>query len=272
MNFVVTQGIRIPKLGLGTFRMQGNLCQAAVESAIGIGYRHIDTAANYKNEVDVGRALKAVNVHRAELHITTKVWRDSLTPNAIRDSLSASLDRLQLDYVDLLLVHWPSADMDIRGVFTTFEELRSSGLTRAIGACNFNLALAKTAIEEVGAKLACVQVEYHALLDQTPILTYLRQHGVPLTAYAPVAQARVNEIPEMIAIARKHNATPIQVALKWLLDQDGVLAIPKSQRQEGQKSNFDALQIQLDCDDKKLIEALPKNVRLVNPPFAPAWD
>ncbi|MGO8021176.1 aldo/keto reductase [Rhizobium leguminosarum] len=272
MDFVETRGIRIPKLGLGTFRMQGSTCQDAVESAIALGYRHIDTAAMYGNEVDVGRAIKASNVDRKDLHVTTKVWHDSLSPDAIRESVARSLESLQLDHVDLLLVHWPSANMDLKSVFETFEALRNSGITRAIGACNFNIALAKAALEDLQVPLAYVQVEYHVLLDQTPLLFYLRGHGVPLTAYAPIAHARVNEIPEMISIARKHEATPTQVAIKWLLDQENVLAIPKSQRPESQKSNLDAMRIELDDEDRRLIAGLPKDVRLVNPPFAPKWD
>jgi 2,5-diketo-D-gluconate reductase B len=272
MDFVETRGIRIPKLGLGTFRMQGTTCQDAVESALGLGYRHIDTAAMYGNEVDVGRAIKSAGVDRGDLHVTTKVWHDSLTPDGIRESVARSLENLQLDHVDLLLVHWPSANMEVKSVFETFEALQLSGATRAIGACNFNIALAKAAIEDLQVPLAYVQVEYHVLLDQTPLLSYLRSHGVPLTAYAPIAHARVNDIPEMIAIARKHHATPVQIALKWLLDQENVLAIPKSQRRESQKSNLDALQIELDDEDRLLIAGLPKDVRLVNPPFAPKWD
>lgn len=272
MDYVQTCGIRIPKLGFGTFRMQGDVCRSAVESAISLGYRHIDTAAMYGNESEVGSAIQASGLPRDELHVTTKVWPDSLTPNGIRSSVAASLDKLKMDHVDLLLVHWPSADMDVGSVFATFEELKAKGLTRASGACNFNIGLTKAAIEDFGVPLACVQVEYHVLLDQTPLLTYLRSKSVPLTAYAPIAHAMVNDIPDMKAIADKHGASPTQVALKWLLDQDGVMAIPKSQRAETQKSNLDALSIGLDDEDRAKIAALPKTQRLVNPPFAPHWD
>ncbi|MGO7733209.1 aldo/keto reductase [Rhizobium leguminosarum] len=268
---IATHGIRIPKIGFGTFRMQGDLCRAAVESALSIGYRHVDTAAMYGNEGEVGAAIASSGVSRDKLHLTTKVWHDCLEPQAIRDSVATSLDKLRVDHVDLLMVHWPSANMDIPRVFDTFEALRAEKLTRAIGACNFNIEMVKAALDS-GAPIACIQVEYHVLLDQTPLLAYLRSKSIALTAYAPIAHAMVSDIPVMKSIARKHDATPTQVALKWLVDQDGVIAIPKSQRPETQKSNLECLSIVLDDEDRARIADLPKNRRLVDPPFAPAWD
>jgi 2,5-diketo-D-gluconate reductase B len=267
-----TQGIALPRLGLGTFRMQGAACQAAVERALGLGYRHIDTAAMYGNETAVGAALAAAALPRETVHVTTKVWHDSLAPDAIRRSLEASLDKLRLDHVDLFMVHWPARDMDLPGLFETLGALKAEGRIRAMGVCNFTLALLRQVVEEIGAPIAANQIEYHVLLDQTPIRTYLAGHGIPLVAYCPLAQGRLADQPELAAIGRKHDASPAQVALKWLLDQPGVAAIPKAERAESQRANLAALDLALDDEDRRIIAALPKRHRLVNPPFAPAWD
>ncbi len=272
MPVIETQGIKLPRLGLGTFRMQGEICRAAVESAIGLGYRHIDTAEMYGNEEAVGAAIAASGIKRAELHVTTKVWHENLAPDAIRRSFAASLKKLQIDYVDLYMVHWPSRNMDLAAIFKTFASLQAEGRIRAVGVCNFTVALLKTTIEELGVKIACNQIEYHALLDQTPVRDYLASQGIPIVAYCPLAQGKFVDHPELTAIGRKHGASPTQVALKWLLDQDGVAAIPKAQRVESQKANLAALALTLDDEDRRRIAALPKNQRCVNPPIAPDWD
>ncbi len=272
MENLQTQGISIPRLGLGTFRMQGDTCRAAVESALGLGYRHIDTAEMYGNEDAVGAAIAASGVARRDLHVTTKVWHENLAPDAIRRSFDASLQKLRLDYVDLYMVHWPAKNMDLPAIFKTLARLQSEGRTRAIGVCNFTVGLLRTVIEDIGAPIACNQIEYHVLLDQTPVRSYLASKSIPVTAYCPLAQGTLAENPQLMAIGRKHNASPTQVALKWLLEQDGVMAIPKSQRQASQKANLDALKLMLDDEDRRIIAALPKDKRFVNPSFAPAWD
>jgi 2,5-diketo-D-gluconate reductase B len=269
---IVTQGIELPKLGLGTYRMQGDTCRQAVESALSLGYRHIDTAEMYGNEEAVGAAIAASGVKRSELHVTTKVWNENLAPDAIRRSFDASLKKLKLDFVDLYLVHWPARNMSQPAIFETFARLQEEKRVRAIGVCNFNLALLRQAIEEVGAPIACNQIEYHVLLDQSAILNYLRPKSIPVIAYCPLAQGKLAEHPQLETIARKHGVTPGQVALKWLLDQEGVVAIPKSARPANQQANLDAWKLILDDDDRRVIAALPKNQRLVNPGFAPAWD
>jgi 2,5-diketo-D-gluconate reductase B len=273
MEILHTQGIAIPRLGLGTFRLQGDACRSAVESAIGLGYRHIDTAEMYGNEAEVGDAVQASGITRADLHVTTKVWHENLAPDAIRKAFDASLAKLKLDHVDLYLVHWPSKRMDLPKVFETLLKLKEEGRTRAIGVANFTVPLLKQAVEEIGAPIACNQVEYHVLLDQSKVLTYLRSKGIPLVAYCPLAQGKVTDNEVLQKIGKKHGASAAQVALKWLLDQDNVAAIPKASRAESQQANLDALKVTLDDSDRAAIAALPKNQRLVSPAaFAPDWD
>jgi len=272
MDRLKTQGISMPKLGLGTFRMQGDVCRAAVESALALGYRHIDTAEMYANEEAIGAAIGSAKVPRGELHVTTKVWHENLAPDAIRRAFDASCKKLRLDHVDLYLVHWPARNMNLPAMFETLMKLKQEGRTRAIGVANFNIALLKTVVEEIKAPVACNQVEYHVMLDQTPLRKYLTAKSIPLVAYCPLAQGRVASDEVLTKIGRKHDASAAQVALKWLLDQDGVAAIPKASRAESQQANLDALKLRLDDEDRKAIAALPKNLRCVNPGFAPAWD
>ena len=256
-------GISLPRLGLGTFRMQGDTCRTAVESALGLGYRHIDTAEMYANEEAIGPAIAASGVARKDLHVTTKVWNENLAPDAIRKAFDTSLKKLKLDHVDLYLVHWPSRSMNLPAVFETLMKLKQEGRTRAIGVANFNIALLKTVVEEIKAPIACNQIEYHVMLDQTPIRRYMASKSIPLVAYCPLAQGRAASDDTLMAIGRKHGASAAQVALKWLLDQDGVAAIPKASRAESQKANLGALNVKLDDDDRKAIASLPKDQRFV---------
>jgi len=272
MEHLQTLGLSMPRLGLGTFRLQGDTCRAAVEGALALGYRHIDTAEMYGNEDAIGAAIAMARVARTDLHVTTKVWNENLAPDAIRRALDTSLKKLRLDHVDLYLVHWPASNMDLPAMFETLLRLKEQGRARAIGVANFNVALLKTVVEEIKAPIACNQVEYHVMLDQTRLRNYLRSKAIPLVAYCPLAQGRAASDATLAAIGRKHGASAAQVALKWLLDQDGVGAIPKASRSESQRANLDALNVGLDDEDRQAIAGLPKDRRCVNPGFAPAWD
>jgi 2,5-diketo-D-gluconate reductase B len=272
MKTISAQNISIPRLGFGTFRMPGGDCQPAVESALELGYRHIDTAEMYQNEEAVGAAIAASGVARKDLHLTTKVWHESLSQEGIKRAFDNSLTKLGTDYIDLYMVHWPSVNMNLPVVLATMQDLLEKGLTRAIGVCNFNMTLLKTAIEEVQAPIACLQVEYHPFLGQSRMLDYARSKHIPLVAYAPLAQGRAATNPVLEHIGSKHGATAAQVAIAWLLDQDSVIAIPKAKRRESQVSNLGALNVQLDDEDRAAINALPKDQRFVTPPFSPDWE
>jgi 2,5-diketo-D-gluconate reductase B len=272
MDTITARGLRMPKLGLGTWRLRGAECTEAVQGALSRGFRHIDTAQMYGNEDAVGDAITATSVPRSDIHLTTKVWWDNLTPDAMRRALDTSLKQLRTEYVDLYLIHWPSRSMDLPAVMATMVTFQEQHLAHNIGVSNFTLALLKRAVEEIGAPISCNQVEYHVLLDQSGVLSYLRSRDMALTAYCPLAQGRLADYPELAAIARKHGASTAQVALKWLLDQDGVAAIPKAGRASSQQANLDALALSLDDEGRALIAKLPKNNRFVSPGFAPVWD
>jgi 2,5-diketo-D-gluconate reductase B len=272
MDTLITQGLRVPKLGLGTFRLQGSDCHDAVVTALRLGYRHIDTAEMYANEDAIGDALEDSDVPREQIHITSKVWWQNLQPDAIRKAFDTSLRRLKTDYLDFYLIHWPAPDMDLAAALETLMRIKDDGGVRAIGVCNFPVVLLKQAVEDIKAPIACNQVEYHVLLGQNRLLNYARSKGVPLTAYAPLAQGRLASYPQLQAIADKHGATAAQVALAWLIEQDGVMAIPKARGEASQQSNLGALGIELDVADRATIAQLPKDQRFVNPGFAPHWD
>jgi 2,5-diketo-D-gluconate reductase B len=272
MARITTHRLTMPKLGLGTWTMRGADCTASVLGALALGYRHIDTAAMYGNEAAIGAALAQTKVPRADIHLTSKVWPDNLAPDAMRRSLDTSLSDLRTSYVDLFLIHWPRPDMNLADALTTLVRLQEAGLARAIGVSNFNVALLRRAVEEIGAPIACNQVEYHVLLDQSKLLAYARAHDIAVTAYAPLARGALGRHAALRSVAEKHGATVEQVALKWLLDQDGVAAIPKAARAASQQTNLDAEKLTLDDADRAVIAALPKSVRLVTPGWRMDWD
>ena len=267
-----TPNLRIPRLGLGTWPMKGAECSEAVSCAIGLGYRHIDTAQMYGNEEDVGAGIARNGIARDTLFVTTKVWWDQLAPDALRRAAEASLKKLGTGYVDLYLIHWPSPEMDLDAALRAMAALRRDGLARAVGVANFPSALLRRAIESGIVPIACNQVEYHVFLSQAPVLELCRRHGLALTAYTPVAKGSVVDDPVLRRIATKHGASPVQVALAWLLAQDNVVAIPKSAREAGQAANLAACALRLDAEDLASINSLPKDRRMVNPGFAPDWD
>lgn len=266
-----TPRLAIPRIGLGTWALRGAEAQAAVEGAIGLGYRHIDTAAMYGNEEAVGAGIAASGVPRSEIFLTTKVWWTELAPEALRASAEASLARLGTAYADLVLIHWPARGMDLAASLEALARLQQDGLARAVGVSNFPPGLLRQALGLAIAPIAALQVECHVYLWQERLAALCRAHGLALTAYSPIAKAQVNEDAAMRAIAAKHGASPVQVALAWLLAQENLVAIPKSGRAEGQRDNLAAAALRLDAADMAAIAALPKDRRLVNPEFAPDW-
>jgi 2,5-diketo-D-gluconate reductase B len=271
-NITTAQGLNMPQLGLGTWPMTGEECTRAVRQALELGYRHIDTAPAYENEAAVGEALRLSDVPRDSIHLTTKVWWDKLQPAAMRQSLEDSLRALGTEQVDLFLIHWPAKDWDLRRSIETLVALRDEGKARCIGVANFPLGLLRQVVDDLGAPLSAIQVEYHVMLDQQCLLDYARSKGLALTAYTPLARGLAADQASIRQIAEKHGVLPSQVALKWLLEQEGVAAIPKASSIANQQSNLDALKVQLDDEDRALIAALPKDTRVVSPDFAPEWD
>lgn len=266
--------ITIPAIGLGTFRLKDQQVIDSVTNGLEVGYRHIDTAQIYGNEAEVGQAIAASKVARKDLFVTTKIWTENLSKEKLIPSLRESLAKLQLDQVDLTLIHWP-APQDSITVAHYMEALASAkamGLTRQIGVSNFTIAHLTQAIDAVSAaNIAAQQIEIHPFLQNRKVVDFTRSHNIPITAYMPLAYGKVNTDPVLLEIAGKHNASAAQIALAWSLQQ-GFSTIPSSTRRANLESNLLAQKIVLSAADMEAIAALDRNERLANPDFAPHWD
>ncbi len=266
------KNLKIPKLGFGTWQIKGEDCTSAVQKALEVGYRHIDTAQIYQNEEFVGKALNSSHIPREDLFIVTKAWKDFLDFKEILISTSKSLDKLKLDYIDLLLIHWPNPQFPIDETLSALKELIDTKKVKFIGLSNFTVSLMRKATK-IYSDLICNQVEYHPFLSQKKVLKELKKNQMFLTAYCPLARGAVFKNSVLKSIAKKYNKYPGQVALKWLIDQDDVVAIPKSSKPKHIKSNFEIFDFELSEEDKKEIEALQKQEkRFVSPEWAPKWD
>jgi len=270
MPLIETKQLRMPRIGLGTWPMKGAECSAAVQGALALGYRHIDTAEMYGNEDAVGAGLAASGVKRDEIFLTTKIWYDKPRGAEIRAAFEASLARLGTPYVDLLLIHWPSPELDLPDAVAMLATLRAEGLARAIGVSNFPAGLLKRAIAEKRG-LACLQVECHLLLDQSVLREICVANDMALTAYSPLGKGQALDHPVLARIAAAHGATPAQVALAWLLAQPNLAMVPKAASPARQAENLGALALRLSAEDRAALAALPKDRRFVNPSFAPDW-
>lgn len=264
------KGTTVPTLGFGTFELKGDTCRQAVANALETGYRHIDTARVYGNESEVGQAIRDSKVRREDLFVTSKVWWEDLSPHAIREAIETSLQKLQTDYLDLALIHWPNPKFSLEESIETLQVFQNAGKIRHYGVSNFPSVHLHEAVGY--GDIFCNQVEYHPLLKQDTVLTTVRDHGAALTAYSPLAQGETIGYPELKSIAEKHGKSSEQVALRWLIEQENVLAIPRSSKPEHIQSNFDIFDFELDAEDNTVIEKLPKDKRQINPSFAPDWD
>ncbi|HEY0525028.1 MAG TPA: aldo/keto reductase [Stellaceae bacterium] len=272
MIYVTMQGRQVPALGFGTWQLTGDQCVRGVRTALDAGYRHIDTAQAYENEADVGRAIAESGVPREQLFVTTKVWTSNFAAPKVKSSVDESLRKLRTDHVDLLLMHWPSGAVPLAETLGALREVQAAGKTRAIGVSNFTVALMRESVERHRADIACNQVEYHALLSQKPVLDYARAHGIVVTAYSPLAHGKLIDHPVLRRIGERHGKTPGQVALRWLVQQPDVMAIPKATSERNIRQNVEIFDFELDERDLKEIEPLTGNDRQISPSWAPAWD
>ena len=263
---------KVPKLGFGTYRLFHQSAVSAVEEALKIGFRHIDTAQIYQNEKEVGEGIRFSKIPREEIFLVTKVWRDSLQPEKVIQTTKESLRRLRMDYVDLLLIHWPNPEVPLNETLSAMESLVREGKTHFIGVSNFPSATLREA-KKICPLIITNQVEYHTLLSQEKMLATLRELGMLLTAYSPLARGEALRLQQVRHIAEKHKKHPAQIVLKWLVDQKNVAAIVKSQAVQRIRTNFDIFHFELDPEDRKTLHALGRNQRrLIDPPFAPQWD
>lgn len=266
----VIKGTRVPALGFGTFRMQGDDCRNGVEDALALGYRHIDTAQGYDNEEQVGAALANSGVPRDEIFLVTKLRPSNFRRGPAKSSTRESLRKLRTDYVDLLLLHWPNDEVPLEETLTALRELQEEGSVRNLGVSNFPSDLVREASEY--ATIFANQVEYHPYLSQKTLLEQAAEMKHMLTAYSPIARGEISDDESLTAIAAEHGKTSIQVALRWLVQQEGVAAIPKASSAEHRRSNFDIFDFELSDEEMERVNGLARGERLVDPEGGPDWD
>ena len=262
----------MPGIGFGTLYTVGDAGSTLIEAALAEGYRYIDTSRFYGNEEEVGRALARSSVPRADIWVTTKLLHPKTPPQPdLRFELDKSLRLLQTDYVDLLLIHWPNPEVSLEWALGEFAALRKQGKARAIGVSNFTTTLLRQALEIVG-DVTANQVEYHPYLSQRPLLELMRSRGVVLIAHSPLARGTVLNDPVLQEIAKRRHLSAAQVALRWLVQQERVVAIPGVQNVEQLRENLKVLDVTFTNDEMAAISALARGTRIVNPKHAPAWD
>jgi diketogulonate reductase-like aldo/keto reductase len=272
MQVVEAHGARIPIVGFGTMRLKEEAGAQAILSAIRAGYRHLDTAAYYGNEREVGQAMRASGVPREDFFLTTKVRDDKLKADDFARSVDNSLKLLDLPFVDLLLIHWPNPNVPMAESMGALNKARRDGLARHIGVANYTVALLDQAMRVTQEPLVTNQIEVHPFLDQTKVIAATRGHGLSVTAYCPIARGRVPGNPVLERIGAAHGKTASQVSLRWLTQQ-GIIVIPGSGKPERQQENFAVLDPTLEPAEMTEIAGLKRpDGRVVNPPQAPKWD
>jgi len=260
----------MPKLGLGTWQnTDAETCAESVAHALDLGYRNVDTAQVYDNEEHVGEGIAAADLDREEVFLATKVWISNLAHDDVLASTDESLDKLGVDAVDLLYVHWPAGEYDAEETLAAFDELYDAGKIERVGVSNFEPRHLDEARELLDAPLFANQVEMHPLLQQEELVDYAQEHDVTLVAYSPLARGKVFEVDELSEIAEKHGVSEAQVSLAWLMGKENVVAIPKASSDAHIEDNFGALDLELDDEDVAKIESIDREERQVDPDFAP---
>jgi 2,5-diketo-D-gluconate reductase B len=270
----------MPRLGLGTYTDDDRAGRReAVRTALEMGYRHVDTAQVYENEEYVGRGLADSGVPREDVFLATKTVHydvpdpegEELEQTDVARAARGCLDRLGVDYVDLLYVHWPAGVYDPETVLRAYEQLHKQGVTRDVGVSNFTLDQMERAREVLTTPILAHQVECHPLLQQETLREDAREHDHWLVAYSPLAKGEVFDVPEIQAVAEKRDVTPAQVSLAWLLSKENVAVIPRATGEDHIRQNYEARDLELDSEDVERIDAIDREERMIDPDWAP-WN
>jgi len=259
----------------GTFPLRDQQIEDALETALDVGYRAIDTAQLYANEKNIGNVISQSSLSRDELFITSKVPTSEFSEAAFIPSVERSLSELQISSLDVLLLYWPPGDEDVRPSLDWLQQAKQQGLAKHIGISNYNSKQMRIAKEHCSDDLVVNQVEFHPLLNQQSLLKTSKELDIPLASYCSVARGKVFEYELFTDIGKTHNVTAAQVVLRWIIQQ-GVSINPMSTKRANQTANFDVLSFELTADDMQQIDALTDTgYRIVDSklvPFAPTWD
>lgn len=256
METVTADGVEIPALGFGTFQLTGQECRRAVATALEAGYRHVDTAEYYDNEEMVGQAIADSDVNREELFLTTKVWRSNLRYEDAIEAATASLDRLDVEYVDLLLVHWPHRRIPLEETLEAMDEFVDRGLTRTIGVSNFTRGQLEEAASIADSPILTNQVLYHPYHNRQDLREYCAESETVLTAYSPLARGSVLGDETLERIGDRYGKTAPQVALRWLVQQPDVIALPRSSTPDHIEANFEVFDFELTDAEMQTVDEL----------------
>lgn len=270
---VHANGADIPAIALGTWQSTDAACAQAVAEALRSGYRHIDTAAAYGNEKQVAEGIRAAGVGRDQFFLTTKVWRDNMARDAVLRAAEDSARLLDAGPIDLLLLHWPNPDVPLADSLAGLVAAKRQGLTRHIGVSNFTIPLIEEAVGLCEEPLVTNQVEYHPLLSQERLIRACAAHGLSVTAYSPLGRGALLENPAISALAQEYAREPAQIVLRWLVQQPGVIAAPKSVTPQRIRNNLAVFDFTLsDIEMARISNLARADGRLINPAFAPEWD
>lgn len=256
----------MPALGLGTWQITGEACRRAVITAIELGYRHIDTASTYGNQIHIGQAVKECGIPREEIFITSKIDHSMLARRDVFADMNKIIDELKTDYIDLLLIHWPNKSVPISETLLAMNDIKKGGQIKALGVSNFTVSHIEEALDS-GIGITNNQIEFHPSLNQEELLDYCQARGISVTAYSPLARTQDLELEVIQELAQKHNRSAPQVILNWLM-QKGIAAIPASKDLDHQKENLKTLEWRLEQEDINKIDSIPQQERVVNPGFA----
>lgn len=256
MEYQTIKGKKVPSLGLGTYRLTGETCVRAVERALSMGYRHVDTAQMYDNEREVGRGIQDAGIDRAEIFLTTKVWPSDFAHDRVIRKSKESLKKLRTGYVDLLLMHWPGEGVPLEETLGAMRELQDEGSVMHVGVSNFSPSLVREAAGH--AEIFCNQVQYHPYRNQDALLGQAGEMDYLLTAYTPLSRGGVQEDTTLRVIGEAHGKTATQVALRWLVQQDKVCAIPKATSDEHLMENLDIFDFDLTREEMDSISSLSR--------------
>lgn len=272
MQYVEAHGARIPQIGLGTMTLTGDAGTRAIKTALELGYRHLDTAAHYGNEKENGEALRASGVNRDDVFITTKVRQDDAMPDAFARIVDQSLKNLQLPYVDLLLIHWPSKTVPLNLTIGALCKAKKEGKTRHVGVSNFTTALLDEAWKLTSEPLVCNQIEVHPFINQDKVIAACRKYGTAVEAYVPIARGKVPGAAALERIGKAHGKSAAQISLRYLVEL-GLIPLPRSTSAAHLKENLEVFDFKLSGAEMAELKALnATNMRVVNPPHAPVWD
>jgi len=271
-TFTLNNGVHIPVLGFGTNVLQGSSGIKDIQTALDAGYRLIDTAQSYGNETEVGKAIKASPVPTEDIFVTTKITDENQGYQRTLDSFKSSLEKLQLDAVDLLLVHWPNVenfDLSIE-TWKALIDLQAQGKASAIGVSNYTPELLQKTIDATGVTPAVNQVEFHPFLFQEELLTYCKEQNILIESYCPIARAKRTDHPVLQRLAEKYAKSPVQIILRWHLEH-GLVPIPRSTNPDHIRANADIFDFSLTTSEVAEIDALDDNYRIVDPKKG-AWN